>query len=249
MLPASTPHGRFIVFDGPDGAGKTTVLRYVAAQLRNRGCVVTQCKDPGGTVIGDRIRSVILDHDLSTMNAVCETLLFMASRAQLVNEVVRPALAAGQVVLCDRFVSATCAYQVAAGAERNAILDLAQYAIGNTWPDLTLILDVPYEIGLARVRARAAQDDRTAAVLDSMESRPRTFHEAVRQNFLDLAEHYPTPIVVLDACPAVSAIAAQALKHIGGVRHEAVPPQRSVSAGASLGRRACAGAVQAAAQC
>lgn len=191
---------------------------------------------------------MILDHDLSTMNAACETLLFMASRAQLVNEVVRPALAAGHVVLCDRFVSATCAYQVAAGADRGAILNLAQYAIGDTWPDLTLILDVPYEVGLARVRERAANDGRSAAVLDSMESRPRAFHEAVRQNFLGLAEHYPTPLVVVDACPAVPHIAAQALEHIGGARHEAVPQQRCVSAGGSSGRRACAAALRAAPQ-
>ncbi len=107
--------GKFIVFDGPDGCGKTTQRDLLARHLEDQGLNVVTCKDPGGTEIGDRIRHILLDFDLSEMDVCCETLLFMASRAQLVGEVIDPALKQNKVVLCDRFVSATCAYQGAAG--------------------------------------------------------------------------------------------------------------------------------------
>ncbi len=152
--------GTFIVLDGPDGSGKTTVQAGVAQKLREAGLAVTVCKDPGGTVVGDRIRSVLLDHDLTQMSVQCETLLFMASRAQLVREVVRPAMRQGHVVLCDRFVSSTCAYQVAAGDEVGTIIELARYAIGETWPGLTLVLDVPVEVGFARIGRRLRRGGR-----------------------------------------------------------------------------------------
>lgn len=121
------PAGKFIVIDGPDGSGKGVQLDRLAAAVAAAGGTVCRARDPGGTVIGDRIRHVLLDFDLSGMDKRCETLLFMASRAQLVTEVIRPALAAGQTVLCDRYISATCAYQGAAGmepAEIVAILSL-----------------------------------------------------------------------------------------------------------------------------
>jgi dTMP kinase len=187
--------GKFIVLDGPDGSGKTTVQAGAAAQLREAGLAVTLCKDPGGTAVGDRIRSVLLDHDLTQMSVQCETLLFMASRAQLVREVVRPALKDGRVVLCDRFVSSTCAYQ-------------ARYAVGKTWPDLTLILDVPVEVGFARIGRRlsarreaqlAGPPAKAEATFDAMERRPAAFHEAVRANFLALPGRYPTPVEIVDA--------------------------------------------------
>jgi len=200
--------GTFFVLDGPDGSGKTTALPHIADHLRGLGLEVTTCKDPGGTPIGDRIRSVLLDHDLTDMDVCCETLLFMASRAQLVAEVVRPALARGGVVLCDRFVSSTCAYQVAAGNEFDAIIDLAQHAIGSTWPDLTLVLDVPARLGLDRVRQRRG------AAFDSMESRPLAFHETVRDEFLRLPGRYPAPVAVIDACEPIERVVAQALRHL-----------------------------------
>jgi dTMP kinase len=227
MLPKAHLRGRFIVLDGPDGSGKTTVVRHLAEQLRDRGCGVTVCKDPGGTTVGDRIRGVLLNHDLHGMDAACETLLFMASRAQLVAEVVRPALARGDIVLCDRFVSATCAYQVAAGFDFDAIIALARYAIGTTWPDLTLVLDVPCEVGFARVqqRARAQAAAGTAApALDSMESRPRSFHETVRQHFLGLPTRYPAPVALVNALPPVARIVTQVLAHVDAL---ATPPART----------------------
>ena len=142
--------GKFIVFDGPDGCGKGTQLDLLEARLTDGGCRVVRGKDPGGTVIGDRIRQVVLGYDRSEMDVSCETLLFMASRAQLIGEVVRPAVADGKTVLCDRFVSATCAYQGAQGYDVRQILELAPSAIGDCWPDVTVVLDLDAETGFAR---------------------------------------------------------------------------------------------------
>ena len=142
--------GKFLVFDGPDGSGKGTQIRLLAGALTRHGLEVVLAKDPGGTEIGDRIREVLLRHDLSKMDVRCETLLFMASRAQLVSEVIEPAVKAGKVVLCDRFISATCAYQGAAGYEIDRIIQLGYFAVGQTWPQLTLVVDVPVEEGFRR---------------------------------------------------------------------------------------------------
>ncbi len=196
--------GTFLVLDGVDGAGKTTVQGLLAERLARMGLQVTLCKDPGGTEIGNRIRSVLLDHDLASMSLACETLLFMASRAQLITEVVRPALARGAVVLCDRYVSSTCAYQGAIGADRERIIELADYATDSMWPDLTVILDVPVEVGVSRIGQRVPIRQRDFAGaedehLDAMERRPLSFHERVRRNFLSLRDDYPGPIAVVDA--------------------------------------------------
>ena len=205
--------GLFIVFDGPDGAGKTTVRKHVGERLRAASVPVTECKDPGGTEIGDRIRSTLLDFDLGQMDVRCETLLFMASRAQLVSTVIRPALLDGHVVLCDRFVSATCAYQVAAGYDFDAIIKLAHYAIGTTWPDLTIILDVPHKVGFGRIVRRNGSDNhdqsgipKSSAGLDSMERRPASFHEKVHANYLALPGRYPAPVEIVDATQPVEMV-------------------------------------------
>lgn len=202
--------GKFIVFDGPDGSGKTTQRDLLAAHLESQGLAVVKCKDPGGSQIGDRIRHVLLDFDLSEMDVRCETLLFMASRAQLVGEVIDPALRSGKVVLCDRFVSATCAYQGAAGYDIRRIIELAPYAIGDTWPDLTIILDVDVETGLARTGRKPHHSGKNRkqsagqhsmfgdAVPDAMEARPLEFHRKVRESFLKLADFYPRQVRVID---------------------------------------------------
>lgn len=214
--------GKFIVLDGPDGSGKTTVQTMLAGHLRAAGLTVTTCKDPGGTPVGDRIRSVLLDHDLTQMSVQCETLLFMASRAQLVREVVQPALKEDHVVLCDRFVSSTCAYQVAAGDDLATILELADYAIGVTWPAMTFILDVPVEVGFARIgrrisdrrQAQLAQAGDGTSGLDAMERRPASFHEAVRANFLALPGRYPAPVEIIDAARPPEQIVEEILSHL-----------------------------------
>jgi len=205
--------GKFIVFDGPDGSGKTTQLGLLTDRLTAAGLTVVRAKDPGGTPIGDRIRSVLLDHDLADMDVRCETFLFMASRAQLVTEVVAPALAEDKVVLCDRFISSTWAYQGAAGYDVSRIVELGRLAVGDTWPHLTLIIDVPTEDGFQRTGRRAHHAGRNRkngagqgmllgdARPDAMEARPIAFHRKVRQLFLQLPPEYPGETAVIDGRP------------------------------------------------
>ena len=204
--------GKFIVFDGPDGSGKGTQIRLLADTLTRQGLEVVLAKDPGGTEIGDRIRAVLLRHDLSKMDVRCETLLFMASRAQLAHDVIEPAVKAGKVVLCDRFISATCAYQGAAGYEIDRIIKLGRLAVGGTWPQLTLVVDLPVEEGFRRTgrkphhvgRQRQKNNDARQGLLlddiehDAMEARPLAFHRKVRQLFLDLPADYPGKVEVID---------------------------------------------------
>lgn len=202
--------GKFIAFDGPDGAGKSTQRALLADALVAGGGDVESCRDPGGTLIGDRIRSVLLDHDLSGMDVNCETLLFMASRAQLVREVIKPALEADRIVLCDRFVTSTCAYQGAAGFDPQRVIELARFAIDDCWPDLTLIIDVAVEDGFARTghSKRDVGKNRKkssgqpllfdGAQTDAMEARPIKFHRRVRDMFRGVHEYYPRPVVLVD---------------------------------------------------
>jgi dTMP kinase len=204
--------GKFIVVDGPDGCGKGTQLQRLEEWITAGGGQCVRAKDPGGTAIGDRIRHVLLGYDLSEMDARCEALLFMASRAQLVAEVVRPAQAEGKTVLGDRFISATCAYQVAAGFPREEIIQLGGLAVGDTWPNMTIVLDVPPEVGFERTgrtpqraakRARGDNADQLPmfddAHLDAMERRSLEFHRRVRALFRELPSFYPAPVEVLDA--------------------------------------------------
>jgi len=202
---------KFIVLDGLDGSGKSSHHQRLESELIEAGLSVTSCRDPGGTAIGDRIRSVLLDYDLSEMDVNCEAMLFMASRAQLVAEVIRPALAAGNTVLCDRFVSSTCAYQGAAGYDPRRVIELARFAVGDCWPHLTLVLDVDPEIGFQRIgrkphhagknRKKAAGESSLIAgtETDAMEARPIDFHRRVRKVFQELPTYYPTPVIAIDA--------------------------------------------------
>ena len=180
--------GKFIVFDGPDGCGKSTQLERFADHLRSQGQQVVCARDPGGTAIGDHIRGVLLEHDLQTMDVRCETFLFMASRAQLTSEVIEPGLADNAVVLCDRFISSTYAYQGAAGYDLARLIEIGNMAIDDTWPDLTVVLDVCVEQCFARIDRKR----------DAMESRPREFHERVREVFLTLPTIYPKPVRIVD---------------------------------------------------
>ncbi len=194
--------GKFIVFDGPDGCGKSTQVQRLYERLAAAGTSVVQTRDPGGTEIGDRIRRVLLGHDLRAMDVRCETFLFMASRAQLVSEVIDPALADGSVVLCDRFISSTYAYQGAAGYDLARLLDLGNHAVGDRWPHLTVVINVPVERAFARISGK----------LDAMESRPRAFHEKVREIFLQLSTMYPAPVYTVDGSGTVDEVHARVVE-------------------------------------
>jgi dTMP kinase len=201
--------GKFLVFDGPDGAGKSTQSRLMADRLKAAGVTVASCRDPGGTEIGDRIRSVLLDHDLSTMDVGCETMLF-ASRAQLVSEIIKPALEARKTVLCDRFVTSTCAYQGAGGYDPRRVIELARLAIGDVWPDTTVVLDIEPEEGFGRIGRKphhAGKHRRKTAgkatlfdggLPDAMEARSIEFHRRVRRIFLQVHEFYAAPVITVD---------------------------------------------------
>ena len=207
-VPMDHLRGKFIVLDGPDGAGKSTQHRLLDEALVAAGVAVVSCRDPGGTVIGDRIRSILLDHDLAAMDVNCETMLFMASRAQLVAEVIRPALSEGKTVLCDRFVSSTCAYQGAAGFDPQRVIELAKLAIDDCWPDATIVIDVDVNEGFRRIGRKPSHAGKNRAASkgpmlfegggpDAMEARPIEFHRRVREMFRKLETYYPTPVVTV----------------------------------------------------
>lgn len=209
--------GKFIVFDGIDGAGKGAQLRLLQEKLTSANIPLVMARDPGGTAIGDRIRHVLLDYDLSQMDVRCETFLFMASRAQLTREVVDPALKQGKTVLCDRYVSSTCAYQCAAGYDAKRVIEVARYAIGETWPHLTIVLDLPIETGRDRTGRNTSSRKQSSDVagqvrlfadthVDAMESRPVTFHQKVRQMYLELPRFYPSPVAIIDGQGSVDEV-------------------------------------------
>ncbi len=181
--------GKFIVIDGSDGCGKSTQVGLLGDKLRAERMRVCQVRDPGGTKIGDRIRSLLLDASYKMMAATTETMLFMASRAQLVSEVIAPALRRGECVLCDRFISATVAYQGAGGVDVEAVRTVGKIAVGGIPVDLTIILDLPVEEGLRRV----------GKILDRMERKDPEFHRRVREMFLQQAREAPNRFTVIDA--------------------------------------------------
>jgi dTMP kinase len=190
------PRNPFISLDGLDGTGKSTQCRLLAEWLRSQGYAVTACVDPGGTTVGQRIRDLLLDQR-QEMTVACEALLFMASRAQLTAEIIRPALDAGQVVISDRFVLANVVYQGhAGGLDPNLIWEVGRLATGGLEPDLTLILDLPVEAALVR-RKRSA---------DRFESRNAAYQVRVREGFLTEARRHPERLHVVAADQAIDVV-------------------------------------------
>jgi len=182
--------GRFVVFDGPDGSGKTTQLRRFARACIEAGLSLCEVREPGGTGIGERIRELLLDPDHDEMTLRCEMLLYMASRAQLVEERVRPALARGSFVLADRFISSTLAYQgTAGGLDVEDIEHVGRVATGGLRPDLVVVFDVDETTASKRLNP----------LLDRMESKGLAFHRRVREGYLEQARRWPERYLVVDA--------------------------------------------------
>jgi dTMP kinase len=203
--------GKFLVLDGPDGSGKTVQLGLLAAYLEALEVPVVRANDPGGTRIGEQISDLLKYKAEGHMAVNTEVMLFMASRAQLVSEIIRPALAEAKSVLCDRFISATCAYQGSNGYPTDDIIQLGRFAVGDTWPNLTIIIDLPVEEGLERTGRKPYQKTKVApidagqgflfqnVVVDRFDSRPLNYHRKVRTEYLRLANYYPGIVRVINA--------------------------------------------------
>jgi dTMP kinase len=197
--------GLFITFEGGEGCGKSTQIAALKARLEALGKTVVQTREPGGTPLGESVRNLLQYDDAGQgMSPEAELLLFAASRAQHVRELIAPAIAEGQIVLCDRFLDSTTVYQgVARAIDSKKVDTINQFAIGDTNPDLTILIDLPPEIGLARVHARSDGQ------LDRMEKEAIEFFQAVRQGYLDLAKSEPKRFLVLDGNQSVEELENQ----------------------------------------
>ncbi len=192
--------GLFITFEGGEGSGKSTQLRLLARRLEGAGLPVRMLREPGGTAAGEAIRHILLDPDHAGLDARAELLLYEAARAQLVAEVIEPALAAGEIVLCDRFFDSSTAYQAyGRGLPLEEVRALNAAATGGLAPDRTLVLDVDPALGIERATASGA---------DRLEAEDRAFHERVRAGFLAVAEAEPVRVVVLSAAGTVDDVSA-----------------------------------------
>jgi dTMP kinase len=196
--------GKFITFEGGEGAGKSTQARLLAERLRAAGYKVLETREPGGTEQGEKIREFILSGKAKDYGSLGEAVLFSSARDAHVQDVISPALERGDWVLCDRFSDSTAAYQGAAGGVKPALIRaLERLAVGNTMPVLTLLLDLPVEAGLKRASLRNGADEE----VDRFEGMERRFHEALRDCFLQIAAETPERSVVIDAQQAESAVA------------------------------------------
>lgn len=186
--------GQFITFEGPEGAGKTTVIATLHERLEAAGRQVVLTREPGGIRIAEQIRSIILDNDNTEMDAKTEALLYAAARRQHLIEKVIPALNAGAIVLCDRFIDSSLAYQGhARGLGIDEVLLINQFAIENTMPDLTIFFDINPEEGLARIMNNSSREK------NRLDKESIAFHEGVYQGYKELLQRYPERIVVTNA--------------------------------------------------
>jgi len=203
----ATDHGKFITVEGIEGVGKTTNIAFIRNYLQARGVQVCVSREPGGTVIAEQIRQLLIAHHQEPLHEDAELLLVFAARAQHLHELIGPALAKGQWVVCDRFTDATFAYQGAGrGLSTARIEQLQQWVQGPLRPDLTLVLDLPVALGMSRVSRRGAAD--------RFEREQHSFFERVRGAYLERARQEPERVRVVDAAgdlPAVQAAIAEIL--------------------------------------
>ena len=196
--------GKFITFEGLDGCGKSTQLEKLAAALRTQKIDVVTTREPGGTAIGERIRAVLLDSRTAGLDSHAEMALMFASRAQLIAEVIQPALTAGKWVLCDRFTDSTEAYQ--GGGRRlgsGPVLELHKVLCGDVWPDLTILMDsdVSSSVSRARRRNQTAEHDE-----NRFEKESHAFFTRVREGFLKIAKREPQRVAKIDARPSIEVV-------------------------------------------
>jgi dTMP kinase len=200
--------GRFITLEGIEGAGKSTVAMALRAELAGRGIDVLFTREPGGTPLAESLRELLLRRDGEVLNPLAETLLMFAARAVHLDNAIRPALAAGRWVICDRFTDASYAYQGGGRAVSTALIDqLAAAVHADLWPDRTLLLDLPVGTGLERAKLRPGAPDR-------FESEQRSFFERVRAAYLQRAASEPQRVRVIDGQGSAAAVVAAALESL-----------------------------------
>ena len=215
--------GAFVVFDGPDGSGKSTQFRRFADAARAAGVEVVEVREPGGTPIGEKVRAILLDPANAEMTVRAEMLLYMASRAQLFEQRIAPAMAAGAMVLADRFVSSTLAYQgTAGGIDEEDIVAVGRVATGNHVPDLTVVFDVATEVAMRRL----------SPLLDRMERKGHEFHARVRAGYLAQSRRWPERYAVVDSSSGPDEVTAALMRtvrawcaaHRASTRARVAPP-------------------------
>lgn len=218
MNTQQTPPGRFITFEGPEGGGKTTQVMRLCARLEAAGIVCVRTAEPGGTPVGQELRAMLLAPDRPALAPATEALLMCAGRAEHVASLIRPSLAQGKTVLCDRFIDSTIAHQGhGVGLPVEALHALNAFATGGLLPDLTVLIDLDVEVGLARKRA-AFQTGR--GELNRIDRRDRAYHERVRAAFLDMAAAAPRRWVVVDGTLSlddVEGLIWQCVAHVMGL--------------------------------
>lgn len=208
--------GKFITFEGPEGGGKSTHIRLLAERLRAEGRTVLVTREPGGTPLAEKIRGLVREELDDPPVTRSEVLLFLAARAQVVSQVIRPALARGEWVLCDRFADSTFAYQgYGRGIDVGLLRNFNDFATEGLVPDLTILLDVPLEVSRSRLAARQAA---TATAADRIEQAGTMFHRRLREGFLELAQAEPKRFAVIDSSGGVEQVAAAVAAAVSRLR-------------------------------
>lgn len=199
----------FITLEGPEGSGKTTAVEKAVARLEEMGYQIVRTREPGGTPISEQIRNVILDKENTKMDPRTEALLYAASRRQHLVEKVWPAIKEGKIVICDRYLDSSLAYQGGArGLGIDNILNINSFATEGTFPDLTLLFDIDPEIGLQRISANASRE------VNRLDLEKLDFHKKVRNTFLELAKQYPDRYVIIDASQSRDDVAKATIEAI-----------------------------------
>ena len=199
--------GIFITMEGPDGSGKTTQIDLLKKYLEHRGYDIVIAREPGGTTIGEAIREIILNPDYKEMGHMTELLLYASARAQLVNQVIKPALAEGKAVICDRFVESSAVYQgIGRGLGVATVYVIISFALGDVKPKLTIFMDLDAEDGIKRKKKQAE--------LDRMEQEDLSFHKRVVEGYRQLAKLYPERIVPINATLPIDEIHSMIVQEV-----------------------------------